>query len=281
MEEIASRAGPPLVLFLEVLLLSWVGRRAAELLAGARFDRELLSRDNPAAAVLAGGYLLGLFLALSGLLVKAGPVRLPRDLGLAAAHGGAAFVALLGSAALWRPVVQIDFRKDVLEARNLGAALVAAAAFVATGLVYRGAVAGQVEHPLVVAAFFALGESLLLVHFLVYEWTTPYDVYEEVSSRSNLAAALACTGAVLAAGIILGNAVEGEFVSWSVSTLDALLYAAPLLVLPLARRLGVEILLLGTGGLRREIAEERNPAAGLFEGAAYVGLALYAVHLMP
>jgi uncharacterized membrane protein YjfL (UPF0719 family) len=281
MEEIASRAGPPLVLFLEVLLLSWAGRRAAELLAGVRFDRELLSRDNPAAAVLAAGYLLGLFLALSGLLVKAGPVRLPRDLGLAASHGAAAFVALLGSAALWRPVVQIDFRKDVLEARNLGAALVAAAAFVATGLIYRGAVAGQVEHPLVVAAFFALGESLLLVHFLVYEWTTPYDVYEEVSPRSNLAAALACTGAVLAAGIILGNAVEGEFVSWSVSTLDALLYAAPLLALPLARRLGVEILLLGSGGLRREIAEERNPAAGLFEGAAYVGLALYAVHLMP
>jgi hypothetical protein len=54
----------------------------------------------------------------------------------------------------------------------------------------------------------------------------------------------------------------------------------PLLALPLARWTLVNGLILGFGNVNREVAEDRNPAAGLVEAAAYVGIALFAVHLI-
>ncbi len=54
----------------------------------------------------------------------------------------------------------------------------------------------------------------------------------------------------------------------------------PLLALPLTRWAVVNGLILGFGSVNRQVAEERNPGAGLVEAAAYVGVALFAVHLI-
>ena len=53
-----------------------------------------------------------------------------------------------------------------------------------------------------------------------------------------------------------------------------------LLALPLVRILIVNGLFLGFGSVNREVVEDRNAAAGLVEGASYVGIALFAIHLM-
>jgi uncharacterized membrane protein YjfL (UPF0719 family) len=279
MEQFLLRAGHAGVVLLEVLALVWAGKKAAELVTRRDFDRELLARDNPAAGLTLAGFYAALFVALSGLLAGE-PRGLGQDVLLTALYGAGAIAGLLLSAALWRPVLEIDFRQDILEARNAGAGLVAAAALVATGLVYRGALSGQGDAPASVIAFFAIGEGALLLAFLLYEWITPYDVYAEVGGRANLAAAAGASGALLAAGLIAGNAVEGAFTSWIESIRDTLVYLVPLAALPLVRWLVVDGLLLSFRNVNREVTEDRNAAAGFVEGAAYVGTALFVLHLL-
>jgi uncharacterized membrane protein YjfL (UPF0719 family) len=278
MAQFLSRAGHASVVFLEVIALVWIGKKVLELSTRTRFKQELMVKDNPAAGVTLAGFYLALFIALSGLLAgEAG--TLLEDLTLVAIHGACAVVAIAVSCFLWRPIVGITLREDILTAHNLGAGLLSAAVLVATGLIYRGAVSLEADHYIVVGVFFALGEGALLLYLLLYEWVTPYDVYDEIKDKGNVAAAVSFTGATIAAGLILGNAVQGSFLTWKDSITESLLYMVPLLALPLVRWVVVNGLLLGFGNVNKEVVEDRNAAAGLVEAAAYVGIALFSVHL--
>jgi len=279
MPHFLSRAGQASVVLLEVIALVWIGKKALELATRTRFREELMVKDNPAAGVALAGFYLALFLALSGLL-SGEPGTLAGDAILVAIHGAGAIVALVVSSFLWRPIVRVALREDILTARNVGGGLVTASVLVATGLIYRGAVHLQSENYATVAVFFAIGEGALLLYLLLYEWVTPYNVYEEISAKANVAAAISFAGATIAAGLILGNAVEGVFTNWKDSITDALLYMIPLLALPLVRLVVVNGLFLGFGSVNREIVEDRNAAAGMVEASAYVGIALFAVHML-
>jgi uncharacterized membrane protein YjfL (UPF0719 family) len=277
MPQFLSQAGHASVVVLEVIALVWIGKKALELATRTRFREELMVKDNPAAGVSLAGFYLSLFIALSGLL-SGEASDLAHDALYTAIHGAAAIAAIIISSFLWRPIVHIDLRTDILGSRNVGAGVVSAAVLVATGLVYRGAIHLESENAAHVGAFFALGEGALLLYLLLYEWVTPYDVYDEITQKTNLAAALSFAGATIAAGLILGNAVEGKFTTWKAS--EALLYMAPLLALPLVRWVVVNGLFLGFGSVNREIVEDRNTAAGLVEASAYIGIALFIVQLI-
>jgi uncharacterized membrane protein YjfL (UPF0719 family) len=279
MADFLSRAGHASVVLLEVIALVWIGRKTLELATRTRFREELTVKDNPAAGVACAGFYLSLFIALSGLLSGEADT-LARDTMLTAIHGAGAIAAIVLSSFLWRPMLHISLRDDILTARNVGAGLVTAAVLVATGLVYRGAVHLQGEHAAIVGVFFALGEGALLLYLLLYEWVTPYNVYEEIQAKSNVAAALSFAGATIAAGLILGHAVERGSASWRESIQDALKYMIPLLVLPLVRYTVVNGLFLGFRSVNREVVEDRNTAAGAVEGATYIGIALFAVELL-
>jgi uncharacterized membrane protein YjfL (UPF0719 family) len=279
MSQFLLRAGHASVVLLEVIAFVWIGKKALELATRTRFREELMVKDNPAAGVALSGFYVGLFLALSGLL-SGEPGPLAVDLRLTAIHGAVAILAIVICSFAWGPIVHISLRDDILTKRNLGAGLVCASVLVATGLVYRGAVHLESENPAHVGAFFVLGEGALLLYLILYEWVTPYDVAGEITEKANVAAAVSFSGATIAAGLILGNAVEGAFTTWKESITEALLYMIPVLALPLVRFVVVNGLFLGFGSVNREVAEDRNTAAGLVEAAAYVGLALFAVHLL-
>jgi uncharacterized membrane protein YjfL (UPF0719 family) len=279
MAQFLSRSGHASVVLLEVIAFVWIGKKALELATRTRFREELMVKDNPAAGVALSGFYIALFLALSGLLSgQPGPLLV--DLRITAVHGSVAILAIALSSFAWRPIVHVSLREDILGRRNLGAGLVTASILVATGLVYRGAVHLETENPAHVGVFFALGEGALLFCLLLYEWVTPYNVYQEIAEKTNVAAAISFSGATLAAGLILGNAVEGAFTTWKESLTEALLYMIPVLVLPLVRLVVVNGLFLGLGSVNREVVEDQNAAAGMVEAAAYLGIALFAVHLL-
>src|SRR5438105_11123117 len=198
--QILSRAGHSAVVLLEVLALVWIGKKATERLTRTDFDRELMTVDNPAAGLTLAGCYLALFVALSGLL--AGEAHsLKRDALCTAGYGAATIAGLILSASLWRPILHIDLRKDVLEAKNFGAALMAAATLVGSGLVFRGALHGESATWWAVGVFFLIGEGALFLSILFYEWITPYSVYQEVTQKTNVAAAIGIAGAVIAPGL--------------------------------------------------------------------------------
>lgn len=274
-----SRVVHPAVLFLEVLALVGAGRLLGGLFLGVKVREELCSKDNPAAGLVLGGFYLGLFVALSGLL-QGDATTLAADALDVALHGAGALAGMALSAALWRALLDLDLRKDVLEGRNVGAALLIAASFVAAGLIYQGALRGEDSRGLVAAGFFALGLGALFASILLYEFFTPYDVGEEIGPKGNLAASLAASGAVVAAGLLIGDAVGGDFLGWKQSLLDTLPYLLPAALLPLVRWTVVDGLLLGFRRSDREIAEDRNLAAGALEAAAYLGVAAVLVVLL-
>jgi hypothetical protein len=74
--------------------------------------------------------------------------------------------------------------------------------------------------------------------------------------------------------------MEGDFTSWKSSIRDALIHLIPLAALPVVRFLIVRGLLLGFRNVNREITEDRNPAVGLVEASAYVGMALVILQLL-
>jgi uncharacterized membrane protein YjfL (UPF0719 family) len=277
--EALSRAAHPAVLFLEVLALVGVGRALGGLLLGVKVREQLWDKDNPAAGLVLGGFTLGLFLALAGLL-QGEATTLAADALDVALHGAGALLGMGLAAGLWRVLLDLELRRDVIEARNLGAALLIAASFVATGLIYQGALSGEGSRGLVAAGFFALGQGALFAAVLLYEFLTPYDVAEEVGVKANSAAAVAASGAILAAGLLVGDAVSGDFESWKTSILATLPYLLPAALLPVVRWTIVNGLLLGFRSADREIAQDRNLAVGAVEAAAYVGVAVVLVVLL-
>ena len=277
--EALSRAVHPAVLFLEVLALVGLGRALGGLLLGVKVREQLWDKDNPAAGLVLGGFTLGLFLALAGLL-QGDPSTLAVDALDVALHGAGALAGMGLAAALWRVLLDLDLRQDVLEKRNLGAALVIAVSFIATGLIYQGALSGEGSRGLVAAGFFVLGQGALFAAVLIYEFLTPYDVAEEVGVKANAAAAVAASGAILAVGLLVGDAVSGDFEGWKASILATLPYLLPAALLPVVRWTIVNGLLLGGRSADREIAQDRNLAVGAVEAAAYVGVAVVLVVLL-
>ena len=79
----------------------------------------------------------------------------------------------------------------------------------------------QDQNALVILAFFALGEGALDLPARLRMANALRRVRRGLR-EGNVAAAISFSGATLAAGIILGNAVEGEFLGWRDSIEDSL-----------------------------------------------------------
>jgi len=267
------------VVFVEVLALVFLGRVAAQKCLRRDLATELTTHDNPAAALAVGGYHLALFLGLAGLLAGESKASLLHEVLVVALHGVLLTACLLLSGLLWRPALGLSIHEHVCTGRNVAAGLVCGSSLVATGLIYQGSVQGEGGW-VSALVFFALGQCMLIAASLYYDWVSPVDVQGEVATKGNLAAALGQAGALLATGLVVGHAVEGDFTTWSDSLRDFFLLLVPVLALPLVRWLVARGILLSFADLDAEITRDRNPAAGLLEAVAYVGCAAFYVHMV-
>jgi uncharacterized membrane protein YjfL (UPF0719 family) len=263
-------------LMLEALVLVWLAKQLWGVVLRRNVDQELTHHDNPAAAITLSGYFLGVFIALSGVL--AAPSRgLVEDL-LSTGAFGLAGVLVLFASLFGAPFVGgVKLGRDIIENHNVGAAMVLFANFVATGLIYSGAVMGEgagVMAWVTLFAFQLLGQVTLAAMAHLFEFITPYDLHAEITEKRNTAAAIGYAGALVAIGMILHNAVSGDFVSWSTDLRSYALYCLPLLLLWPVRKLVVDGVMLSFKNLNHEIAVDRNVGAGLIEASVYVGFAL-------
>ena len=243
--------------------------------------------ENPARALLHVGQMLAVFLvasaAVKNCVLGQGVLR---DVAWVSAFS---LVALLLLVVTGRIGIQLLMQSRLpleIDRRNVAAGVAAGAHYVACGIVTAEAFGGNDARGLLLSlAFYALAMLTLHLFVTLFRALTVYDDAEEIRGE-NLAAALSYGGLAIGVALIVGRALQGDFVSWRVSLLG---YASALpIVLALypVRQLFVQALLLGGrvslrgGKLDEAIQLRRSAGMGALEGTSYVATALAVTRLL-
>lgn len=249
------------------------------------FDAELTERDNPAFGVHFALYLLGLMIAI-------GPSRQRSQdtdaLGLSIAVGFAVLcIVLLRLSILINDhflLREFSIYKEMVTDRNVGTGFVVGGSCVATGLIINGTMSVQAPSDdlaewlgrslLGVLVLYIVGQALLLVGAWVFRWIAGFNVHHTIEHDDNLAAGLAYGGFLVALGIVLRAALMGAGPDLFAEIVITLVYALIGLILLTVTRILIDWVLLPSSPLDKEIAKDRNPAAGSVAAASFICVAL-------
>ena len=263
-----------------------------------RVDEEVTTKGNLAMALRVSGYFIAIILVFLGVLYQPftggfvsleelnamGGFGFDRALGEEVLrvfiYSMAGIVALNLVRLLFDRLVLYKFQleKEVVEDRNAGAGAAEFGMYVATGLLIAGALAGDTgvsewETALVALAFFGMGLALLVIFALFYEFTTHFNIHDEIES-DNTAVGVAFGGNLIAIGLVTLKAVFGPFNGWGESIAAFLVFAVLGFILLYVMRLLVDLILLPTVKVSEALSTGRNVGVALIESAAVISSAL-------
>ena len=234
---------------------------------------ELVEKDNAAFALVLCGYYLGLTFSTGGVI--AGPsAGMESDLIDILVYGPLAILLLNLSALINDRFIlsEFDIRKEILQDQNCGTGVVEFAVFVATGLNIFGALYGQGGSVFTAIAFWALGQTVLVLVGKYYNLITQYNIHEQIE-KDNVAVGIGFAGALIGIGNLLRAASAEHFISWEANLITFGLYmVVGLILLPVARVLTDRILLPGRS-LADELVNQVKPnqGAAFLEASSYIG----------
>ncbi len=234
---------------------------------------ELVEKDNAAFALVLCGYYLGLTFSIGGVI--AGPsAGMESDLIDILVYGPLAILLLNLSALINDRFIlsEFDIRKEILQDQNCGTGVVEFAVFVATGLNIFGALYGQGGSVFTAIAFWALGQTVLVLIGKYYNLITQYNIHEQIE-KDNVAVGIGFAGALIGIGNLLRAASAEHFISWEANLITFGLYmVVGLILLPVARVLTDRILLPGRS-LADELVNQAKPnqGAAFLEASSYIG----------
>ena len=234
---------------------------------------ELVEKDNAAFALVLCGYYLGLTFSIGGVI--AGPsAGMESDLIDILVYGPLAILLLNLSALINDRFIlsEFDIRKEILQDQNCGTGVVVFAVFVATGLNIFGALYGQGGSVFTAIAFWALGQTVLVLVGKYYNLITQYNIHEQIE-KDNVAVGIGFAGALIGIGNLLRVASAENFISWESNLITFGLYmVVGLILLPAARILTDRILLPGRS-LADELVNQVKPnqGAAFLEASSYIG----------
>lgn len=264
-----------IIYFILFFVLFFLGKCCYSLLhRDFNLNHELVEKDNPAVSLAVTGYYAGLIIALGGTIV--GPSHgLLTDLWDLTRYGVLSIILLNISSYLcdWIILYRFKTRDELLRDRNQGTGAVLFGTSMASGFVIYGAVSGVGGGMDTAVAFWALGQLLLLVASKVYNFILPFNLHDEIE-KDNVAAGVAFSGTLIAMGVVVGLAAEGDFISWTDNIGTFAAYSlVGLISLPFIRLLTDTLLLPGVKlsdeivGLKKDkTIETRGPNIG----AAYI-----------
>ena len=243
--------------------------------------------QNAARHLLDVGEVLGVFLVAAAVVKNC--VRgedFVTDLLAAATFGalGLALVAIMGRLGT-QLLLQSRLPAEIARG-NVAAGIAGGAHYVATGIVAAHAIAGSKLRDIGLSLlFFALAMVALWVFVTLFRALTTYDDAEQIHGE-NLAASLSYAGLTIAVAIIVGCALDGDFVSWEASMKGFGAVLALAFALYPVRQLFVQSLLLGAplalrgGRLDTGIGTDRNEGIGALEAVSYLATALSVSRLL-
>ncbi len=276
------------VLGIVVLLLAKLIR---DLITKHNEDEEVVQKQNFAEALRLGGYLFGVVLVFVGAVYQPVHVALldvgvgfDADFGLDVLR---VFLYSLGGIIalnIVRPVMdrlvlyKFKVEEEVLRDQNVGTGAVEFGINVAAGLVIAGAVSGsaggnELLGALATLVFFLLGLAVLVLFALAYEWTTPFDVHEEIEP-GNVAVGVAFGGNLIAIGLVMLKALSGDFLGWWQGLVEFLVFAVVGVVLLYLLRLVVDLLVLPRVRVSQQISENANVGVAFLESSVVISASL-------
>ena len=272
-----------------------------------RVDEEITTKGNVAMALRLSGYFIAIILVFLGVLYQpasgggwfsyaalteldaADQLGFTWELGEEVLrvflYSLAGIVALNLVRVLFDRLILYKFHleKEVVEDQNVGAGAAEFGMYVATGLLIAGAVAGGTGSPdnvlgegeaaLVALAFFGMGLVLLTAFALAYEFTTPFNIHDEIE-RDNPAVGIALGGNLIAIGLVALKAVFGDFAGWGESIASFLVFGVLGFALLYVMRLLIDFVLLPTVRVSQVIGSGHNIGVALIESAVVISSAL-------
>lgn len=258
-----------ILFFLGKLLYDKLNRRFV-------LKEELVKKDNFALSLSVFGYYLGLVIALGGVL-SGESAGLVEDLFDIFFYGIVSIILLNLSIVINDKIIlrKFDNVKEIIEDQNPGTGIIEAANHIAVGLIIYGAMSGDTGDLITAGAFWILGQFVLILAGLVYNWITPFDIHEQIE-KDNVAVGVAFAGALIAIGNVIRIGAAGDFISWeyNLSTFFAFV-AFGLIMLPVVRLATDKILLPGEK-LTDELVNQEKPnvGAGVIEAMSYIAASL-------
>lgn len=238
---------------------------------------ELVDKDNFAFATAHTGYLAGLLLAIGSALV--GPSNgIVNDFIDLLVYGGLAIILLNISILICDKAILYKFSvyKEIIDDRNAGTGVIEGAMALASGLIIFGAVSGDglgLWHGVLTATvFWMVGQLILILTALVYNWFLSYNVLEHIE-KDNVAVGVSFAGLIVAIANLIRHAISGDFVTWGdYFAKIGIELAFALVLLPIVRLLADVVLLPGRK-ITDELVHQEKPNVGvaLIEAFAYIG----------
>lgn len=266
-----------------VLLAS--SRFFVRLLIPTDIKAALIDHDCKSVGIQFAGYLFSILLIVGAAYSGTGYSELWRNIMWTLVYGvSGIFFTIYTGKFLSKFILKGDIEGEIL-AGNTSVAIASASVLVACALVFAGAVSGDLggSH-LPSLIFFVAGILTLIVVTYVYRALTQYDDVKEII-EGNTAAAISYSSNMIAVGIIVGHAASANYIGMAETFRVYAIALVDILFLYPIRQFVVQGLFLGGGfkliggRLDSEIAEDKNIAAAIVEGAAYIGAALLAIKL--
>ena len=266
------------------LVVLTLAKLARDVVTRHRIEEEIVTKGNIAVALRLSGYLMGVILVFLGAVYEPlggdGFVGLGFDRAFGLEVLSVFLYSLAGIVALnlMRMVTdrlvlyRFELEREIIQDQNVGAAAAEFGVNVASGLVIAGAIAGE-GGPLNALAFFGLGLGVLILFAVFYEWTTPFNIHDEIE-RDNPAVGVALGGNLIAIGLVTFKATFGDFVGWQAGILEFVVYSVVGFALLYVLRVAVDLVLLPHTRVSQQVAGGRNVGVAFVETAVVVSSAL-------
>lgn len=267
-----------------ILLLAFA-RLVQDFVTPYKIQEQLRTHDNVALALSIAGYYLGIIIVFVGAVYQPFTSSVDSNLGFTTEYWEDVIEVLVTTVIgiiilnVARIIVdklvlyKFSTEKEIVEDHNAGTGAVEAAVYVAVGIVIAGSVAGVGGGPETSFAFLGLGLLTLILYTLFYEFTTSYDVHDEIE-RDNVAVGVALAGNLIAISIVVFKAVFGDFTTWEEGIAGFLTFAVIGTALLFVVRMLVDLILFPKVSMAQELAVDRNLGLALIETSVLVSASL-------
>lgn len=267
-----------------ILLLAFA-RLVQDFVTPYKIQEQLRTHDNVALALSIAGYYLGIIIVFVGAVYQPFTSSVDSNLGFTTEYWENVIEVLVTTVIgiiilnVARIIVdklvlyKFSTEKEIVEDHNAGTGAVEAAVYVAVGIVIAGSVAGVGGGPETSFAFLGLGLLTLILYTLFYEFTTSYDVHDEIE-RDNVAVGVALAGNLIAISIVVFKAVFGDFTTWEEGIAGFLTFAVIGTALLFVVRMLVDLILFPKVSMAQELTVDRNLGLALIETSVLVSASL-------